>query len=30
MREMESQLSAHIMGRVKHIDFIVIGGAGMG
>ena len=30
MREMESHLSAHIMGRVKHIHFIGIGGAGMG
>mgnify|MGYP003308362556 FL=1 len=30
MREMKSHLSHHIMGRVKHIHFIGIGGAGMG
>ena len=28
MREMKSHLSHHIMGRVKHIHFIGIGGAG--
>jgi len=30
MHEMKSHLSHHIMGRVKHIHFIGIGGAGMG
>ena len=30
MHDMETHSSPHIMGRVKHIHFIGIGGAGMG